>query len=124
MSQAQPATENLSDQIARLQRTLADNDVLMPGTILDLVEFNRRFLAHLQRFAADYEAARDLSPSPAALLLAAAAAVRFYFRLEAPAAPLSAPAIAMRCGVTGRTQGAVVLDLDRFRRPPRGGDVA
>ena len=111
MSQAQPVAENLSYQIARLRQALAVNDVLMPGTVAELVEFNRRFLADLHRFAADYETARAHSPGPLALRLAAAAAVRFYFRLQAPAAPLTAPPPARAF------TGGPVVRLDDFRRP-------
>lgn len=108
MSQARPAPEKLSDHIGDLAR-IFDGDVLLPEQIAALVDFHRRYLRHLQVFAADFEFAQSRSPGPMALSLAAAASMRFYRRLTAPAAPIAD---------VETPSTATLIDLDAYRRPP------
>lgn len=107
MTQAQPNTEKLSDHIGKLSQIL-DAGTIPPERVADLVEFHRRYLPHLQLFAADLEFALTQAPGPTALSLAAAASMRFYRRLSAPAAPIGAKA---------ERPTAEIISLDRFRRP-------
>ncbi len=114
MIDEQPDTEKLSDHIGKLARLISGD--VRPEHIAGLVEFHRRYLPHLQLFASDLEYAERQAPGPAALSLAAAASMRLYRRLNAPAAPIgAAPAMPV----------AEIIDLDRFRRsPPPEGDRA
>ncbi|MDP2332439.1 MAG: hypothetical protein Q8M19_17255 [Reyranella sp.] len=113
MSQARPAPEKLSDHIGDLAR-IFDGDVLLPEQIAALVDFHRRYLGHLQVFAADFEFAQSRSPGPMALSLAAAASMRFYRRLTAPAPPIvDGPIADVEIPST-----ATLIDLDAYRRPP------
>lgn len=107
MSQAQPASEKLSDHIGSLAKIFG-GDVLLPEQLAALVDFHRRYLAHLQLFAADFEYAESQTPGPHALSLAAAASMRFYRRLNAPAAPIA---------VEIPLASAQVVNLDKYRRP-------
>lgn len=107
MNHAQPASEKLSDQIGALNRIFA-GDVLLPDQLADLVDFHRRYLKHLQVFAADFEFAQSRSPGPLALSLAAAASIRFYRRLQTPLPPIVDVEI---------PRSAQLIDLDAYRRP-------
>lgn len=108
MTEAQPDTEKLSDHIGMLSRIFG-GDTIPPERIADLVEFHRRYLPHLQLFAADFEYAERHAPGPVALSLAAAASMRLYRRLAAPSAPI---------GVEAQAPSAEIIKLDRFRCPP------
>lgn len=115
MTHVQPDTEKLSDHIGKLSQIFSTSTI-PPERIDDLVEFHRRYLPHLQLFAADFEFAEKHTPGPAALSLAAAASMRLYKRLAAPAAPI---------GTVPELPSAEVISLDRFRRPaPSNGDDA
>lgn len=107
MTQAQPAPEKLSAHIGKLSQIFSSG-VIRPEHIADLVEFHRRYLPHLQLFAADYEFAEKHAPGASALSLAAAASMRLYKRLSAPSAPI---------GTKAEVPSAEIVDLDRFRRP-------
>lgn len=100
----------LSQSIAALRAALSQTEALAGRQVADLVEFHRRLLADLETFAADYERARAMSPSPPAISYAAAAAVRLYQRLSGPAAPLASPLVE-RSGCLPDN----VIALDRFR---------
>jgi len=107
VTEAQPDTEKLSQHIGKLSQIFSGGPI-PPECVADLVEFHRRYLPHLQLFAADFEYAERQAPGPAALSLAAAASMRLYRRLSAPAEPI---------GATPVVAGAEIIDLDRFRRP-------
>ena len=108
MTEAQPDTEKLSDHIGMLSRIFS-GDAIPPERVADLVEFHRRYLPHLQLFAADFEYAERQAPGPVALSLAAAASMRLYKRLAAPSAPI---------GIEPEVPSAEIINLDRFRRSP------
>jgi len=108
LTEAQPDTEKLSDHIGMLS-SIFSRETIPPERIADLVEFHRRYLPHLQLFAADFEFAEKQAPGPVALSLAAAASMRLYKRLAAPAAPI---------GTEPAQAGAQIINLDRFRQPP------
>ncbi len=117
MSQPQPATEKLSDHIGTFAR-IFEGDVLLPEQLGMIVDFHRRYLKHLQLFADDFEYAESQAPGPHATSLAAAASMRFYRRLTAPTPPIAGVTIAVRAPDIGPMPSAVVVNLDRFRRPP------
>lgn len=108
MNHAQPASEKLSDHIGQLAK-IFDGDVLLPEQLADLVDFHRRYLRHLQVFAADFEFAQSRAPGSLALSLAAAASMRFYRRLQTPLPPVVDVEI---------QRTAKMFDLDKYRRPP------
>ncbi len=112
MTDAQPETEKLSQHIGKLSQIFS-RGAIPPERIADLVEFHRRYLPHLQLFAADYEFAEKHAPGAAALSLAAAASMRLYKRLSAPAEPI---------GTEPMVPSAEIIDLERFRHasPPSG----
>lgn len=107
MNHAQPAGEKLSDHIGQLAKIFS-GDVLLPDQLAALVDFHRRYLKHLQVFAADFEFAQSRTPGPLALSLAAAASMRFYRRLETPVPPIVDVEI---------LRSAQMFDLDAYRRP-------
>ena len=118
MSQPQPACEKLSDQIGQLA-AIFGGDVLLPDQLAALVAFHRRYLKDLQLFAADFEYAESRTPGPQALSLAAAASMRFYRRLAAPVPAGEVTTIEFP-GVEMPSPGAMVIDFEKFRRPPSG----